>query len=72
MTIHKMKKIEDILYKYIWDFQCLETNIQIYNDLVKEIPELKNMNLSLDRIIDCNKWASIIIEADNLSKLKNK
>lgn len=67
-----MKKIEDILYKYIWDFQCLETNIQIYNDLVKEIPELKNMNLSLDRIIDCNKWASIIIEADNLSKLKNK
>ena len=72
MTIYEKEKIEDILNKYMWELSGYATNIKIYKDLIKILPELKYIHINLYDIIDLKKWADFTIKADNLKIIENR
>jgi hypothetical protein len=69
MTIQNIKKIEDILNKYMWELCSYRTNIDIYNDLIKELPELKHIHINLYDILTWKEWADYGNKAINLRKI---
>jgi hypothetical protein len=66
MTVYEREKIEDILNKYMWDLSGYKTNINIYNDLIKEVPELKHLNINLNDNLTIKEWAYYINKVVNL------
>ena len=68
MIIHNLERIEDILNKYMWELSSYRTNINIYNDLLKELPELKHIHINLYDILDIKEWVEYVHEADKLRK----
>jgi len=70
MKVFNYKKIEEILNKYMWDLVGYPTNIKIYDDLIKEVPELESININLYKNINITEWYNYIIKADTLRKVK--
>ena len=70
MKVFNYKKIEEILNKYMWDLVGYHTNIKIYDDLIKEVPELESININLYKNINITEWCNYIIKADTLRKVK--
>jgi hypothetical protein len=64
-----MKKIEDILNHYMWELCGYRTNIDIYNDLIKELPELKYIHINLYDILTWKEWTGYVNKAIDLRKI---
>ena len=73
MTIYEKEKIEDILNKYTWKIPGYNTNIKIYKDLIKIIPQLNFFNINLYEYLTINEWVDYINKAFDLRiKIENR